>query len=573
MTVPGSPGRAAFALIFLRLLHLAAGLAVLMVLAPIAVILLSWVVEAPAMLQHLPTIRLPEIFFNTLVLVLGVGLLVTLLGVSLAWLTTACEFPGRRYLDWALVLPMAMPPYVLAFTFLGLFDVGGTVQSSLAAFLGHDLPQLNVRHPASVILVLSLALYPYVYLLVRSAFLMQGVELLEAARALGRRPAAAFLGAVLPAARPALAAGLALVMMETLADFGVVSAFNYNTFSIAIYRTWMGLYDLAAAAQLASLLLLASLLVPLLERMARRRARYTGIAAAPHRRPLPSLRGWLATFYALAVLTVGFLLPLAQLVAWAWPALSDLGERYWVLIYHSVLLAAGTTLATLLLALLLALLRHRRPTPLVHVTVSLAGIGYALPGTVLAVGLVLALGWFLQVLPTGDAPWVRFLLPGSFGILIIAYMARFLAVALAPLESGLVRVRPALTEAAQNLGASRTRILQRLYLPLLTPAAGTAFVLVFVEVMREMPATLLLRPFGWNTLAVRVFEMTSEGEWQRAAVPALVLVLVSLVPVAITLGRTMSGVGPGALRFPVLRRRPLRLSSMRRLRGSPRLLE
>ncbi len=571
MTVSGTFRRAAPASVFLRILHLTAGLAVLMVLAPIAVILLSWAVETPSLLQHLPSIRLPEILSNTLVLILGVGTLVTLLGVSLAWLTATCEFPGRRYLDWALVLPMAMPPYVLAFAFLGLFDIGGTVQNALAAFFGPGMVQLNLRNPASVVLVFSLALYPYVYLLVRSAFLMQGVELLEAARALGRRPAAAFLGTVLPAARPALAAGLALVMMETLADFGVVSVFNYNTFTTAIYRTWMGLYDLAAAAQLASLLLLVSLLVPWLERLARSRARYTSTAVAPRRRPLLGFRGWLAACYALLVLTLGFLLPLIQLGVWAWPSLSDLGERYGGLVFHSLVLAGITTLATLLLALLLALLRHRRPTPLVQLTVSLASTGYALPGTVLAVGLVLALGWLLQVLPE-DAPWVRFLLPGSFGILVVAYMARFLAVALAPLESGLVRVRPVLTEAAQNLGASRPRILRRIYLPLLTPAAGTAFALVFVEVMREMPATLLLRPFGWDTLAVRIFEMTSEGEWQRAAVPALVLVLVSLVPMALALGSTVSGAGGRAFRFPVLRWEAFRFSSMR-LRGGSRLLE
>ena len=480
--------------VFLWLLYAAAGLAVLLVLAPVAVILLSWVVEAPSLLQHLPTIRLPEVLANTAVLVLGVGILVTLLGVSLAWLTAAFEFPGRRHLDWALVLPMAMPPYVLAFAFLGLFDIGGTIQGGLAQIFGSSFQQVNLRHPASVTLVFSLALYPYVYLLVRSAFLMQGVELLEAARALGRRPAAAFLGAVLPAARPALAAGLALVIMETLADFGVVSVFNYDTFTTAIYRTWLGLYDLAAAAQLASLLLLLAFLVPGLEKLARRQARYTGTVGAVGRRQLHGLRGWLAALYALAVLTLGFLLPLLQLGIWAWPALPDLGPRYGELIFHSVLLAAVTTLLTLSLALLLALLRYRRPTPSVRLTVTLASIGYALPGTVLAVGLVLALGWLLRLLPTGDGLWVQFLLPGSFGILIVAYMARFLAAALAPLESGLTRVRPALTEVAQNLGAGRARILRRIYLPLLMPAAGTAFALVFVEVMREMPATLLLRP-------------------------------------------------------------------------------
>ena len=450
-----------------------------LVLLPLSVLLFSWSDIDTSIWAHLWQTQMPRLLGNTLTLVLGVGFGVTLLGVSLAWLTSLCEFPGRRWLDWALMLPFAIPAYVLAFVFIGLLDFAGPVQTLAREWFGSGVRFPRVRSTGGVIVVLVLVFYPYVYLLARSAFIAQGKGLMEAARVLGQSPWKAFWTVALPMARPAIGAGLALALMETLADFGAVAVFNYDTFTTAIYKTWYGFFSLTSATQLASLLLLAVMLVLYGERRARGAARPANDRARSA--VLYRLRGFkalAASGWCVLVFLCAFVVPMLQLLVWLWQrGRFDLDERYTGLILH-----------TLYLGLMAA-----------SITVAVA--------------------------------------------LLLAYLIRFMAVAFGPLESALARIRPSLPQASRSLGVGGPALFFRIYLPLLLPGTLSAALLVFVDVLKEMPATLLMRPFGWDTLSVRIFEMTSEGEWARAALPALTLVLVGLLPVILLIRRSARRVG------------------------------
>lgn len=507
-----------------------------MVLMPIAVLGLSWLGDESAVWRHLADTVLKDLILNTLLLLVGVGAGVLLLGVSLAWMVSSLDFPGRRFFDWALLLPLAVPAYVLAFVALDLLDFSGPVQGSLRQWLPF-FSGGSARQPWLVIVSLSLVFYPYVYMLARAAFMVQGRTMMEQARILGLGPYAAFWRVALPMARPAIAAGLALALMETLADFGAVAVFNYDTFTTAIYKSWYHLRTLNAAAQLASLLLLFVLVTLVLERMGRGRARFAQQGGQRmHRvRPRP-LQRWLLTGYATLVFMAAFAVPVGRLVFWvvdsAW---MDLDSRYWGLVTRTFLLGAIAAVATVVLSLLLGFVRRTRRQRLVHAAVRGATVGYAMPGSVLAVGIMLSFAAIDQWL--GATFNLRPVLLGGLLALLMAYVVRFLAVAYGPVEAAFERVRPRLVDAARTLGATPAEAVRRVYLPLLAPGVLTALLLVLIDVMKEMPATLLLRPFGWDTLAVRIYEMTTEGEWARAALPSLTLVLVGLLPVYLLMRR------------------------------------
>jgi len=522
---------------------------VLLVMMPLTVLLLSWHEVDRQIWAHLWQTQLLRLIGNTLTLVLGVGIGVTLLGVSLAWLTSLCEFPGRRWLDWALMLPFAIPAYVLAFVFVGLLDFAGPVQTLLREWFGTGIRFPRVRSTGGVITVLVLVFYPYVYLLARNAFLAQGKGLMEAARVLGLSPWQAFWRVALPMARPAIGAGLALAIMETLADFGAVSVFNFDTFTTAIYKTWYGFYSLTSATQLASLLLLAVMLVLYGERRARGAVRPAN--ERPRGKalyPLTGLQAAAATGWCVLVFTCAFVIPMLQLIVWFWQrGRFDLDERYTALILHTLYLGAMAAIITVSVALLLAFARRLAPTRVMRGGVSLANVGYALPGSMLAVAIMLAFSYLDRELVIPLSSWFggagKPLLLGSLSALLLAYLIRFMAVAYGPLENSLARIRPSLPEASRSLGVGGPRLFFTVYLPLLVPGALSAALLVFVDVLKEMPATLLMRPFGWDTLSVRVFEMTSEGEWARAALPALTLVLVGLLPVIGLIRRSARRIG------------------------------
>jgi iron(III) transport system permease protein len=489
---------------------------------------------------HLWRTQLVSLVLNTLFLLAGVGAGTLVVGTGLAWLVVHYRFPGRSVLEWALILPLAVPAYVVGFAFLGFLDYAGPLQSALRERLGASFRLPDLRSYLGVVAMMTLAFYPYVYLLARAAFAEQGSSAIETARTLGRSRWAAFLHVTIPMARPSLAAGVALAMMEALADFGTVAVFGYRTLTEAIYRVWYGMFDRLAATQLASLLLLFALGLILLERRSRGRARFTQGArrgTAVSRVPLHGWRAAAATTACAAVLGLAFALPVGQLAWWAAGAVADkqVAPDFAALLGRTGALAATTAIAACSLAVVLGYAGRLHPTPAVRVSSQLASMGYALPGAMIAVGVLLPLAWLDHrigpVVERAVGGPVGLLLTGSAFGLILAYVVRFLAVALQTVEASLTKISPSLDDAARSLGTRTAATLRRVHLPMIRGGILTAFALVFVETMKEMPATLLLRPFGLNTLAVDIWERTSEAMWREAAVPALTLVAVGLLPV------------------------------------------
>lgn len=524
---------------------------------PIVTVLASLARPAWDVWAHLWQTQLAELLASTVLLLAAVGAGTLALGTLLAWLVVHHEFPGRRHFEWALVLPLAMPAYVIGFTFLGIFEFAGPVQTALRGALGAGLRLPEPRSFPGVAACMVLVFYPYVYLLARAAFEGQSTAMLETARSLGRSRGRAFVEVTLPLARPWLAAGTALAMMEALADVGTVSTFGYRTLTEGVYRVWYGLFDRQAAAQLASVLLLVALGLLAVERLSRGRARFTRVqrgAGRVERVRLAGSRAAAAAAACGAVLGAAFLLPVGQLALWAGRSLAEgsLARGFGRLLATTLGLAGLAAAVTTALAVLLAYAVRLRPAPAVRHSARLASMGYALPGSVIAVGVLLPLAW----LDHAAADLVEALLgrpaglwlTGSAAGLLFAYAVRFLAVSYQTVEAGLTAIAPSLDDAARSLGAGLGGTLRRVHLPLLRGGLATAVVLVFVETMKEMPATLLLRPFGLATLAVEVWERTSEAMWQEAAAPALAIVLAGLVPVVIAI--RWSSRGPGGAPGP-----------------------
>ncbi len=517
-----------------------------LVLVPVGTVVSFFFTPADDVWRHLVETTLVDLLVNTFWLVLGVASGTALLGVSLAWFTAVCEFPGRGFLSWALLLPFAIPAYVTAFVMLGLFDYIGPVQTALRAWSGSDLVWFpNVRGRWGVILVMVLAFYPYVYLLARNAFLTQGKRSLEAAQSLGFNRVEGFFKLALPMARPWIAGGLMLALMETLADFGTVAVFNYDTFTTAIYKAWFAMFSLSAASQLASLLIVIIFALIIIEQQLRSRIRYAEARqSAPAERIL--LKGWQAwsvAGFATLTLFFAFLLPVAQLFFWASHVFSqDFDERYLEFLWHSLLLSGLAVLLTCSVALLLAYAARHQPDAATRAAVRISTIGYALPGTVLAVGIFIPVTWLDNLL--GNLAFRIFhidgglLLQGTLLTMLAAYMTRFLAVGHSPIDSAMQRITGNIDEAAMGLGVSGWAALHRIYLPMLKGGLFTAATLVFVDVMKEMPITLMTRPFGWDTLAVRIFELTTEGQWEQAALPAMTLILAGLLPMMFFMRQT-----------------------------------
>jgi iron(III) transport system permease protein len=495
--------------------------------------------------NHLLGTVLPEYAATTLRLCLGVAAGTAVLGAVTAWLIAAHEFPGKRTLEWALLLPLAVPTYVLSYAYTDLLQPAGTVQSWLRAAFGlpHGgswLPEIRSLGGAAGLF--SLAFSPYVYLLARTAFLERAAGLQEAAQALGLGGWAAFLRISLPLARPAVAAGVALAVMETLADFGAVSYFGVQTFTVGIYRAWYTLDDRAAAAQLAAALLGVVALVLCAERLTRGRARYA--AACGHGRSCPRrrLRGLraAAAFLACALpVTFGFLVPTGMLLAllaresgFPFPP-----ERFWLLVRNSVLASGLSAVAAVFLAVVLSYNVRCSTKPLARAVSRLAGLGYALPGTVIGVGILIPVTRLDHLL--ADLMLAHFavdpglVLTGSIAALVYAYLVRYSAVALQAVEAGLSRITPSLDDAARGLGAGQAEALRRVHLPLLRGSLLSAGLLVFVEVMKELPATLVMRPFNFDTLATQAFIFASDERLAELAAPSLAIVAVGLVPTAL----------------------------------------
>ena len=497
---------------------------------------------------HLWDTVLANYVVNSLILMVGVGALTLILGVPAAWYTAVCEFPGRRLFIWLLPLPLAFPAYIIAYTYTGLLDYPGPVQSFIrdAAGWGRgDYWFPPIRSLGGAIVMLGLVLYPYVFLLARAAFLERSAATLEVSRTLGYGVRRSFFRLAIPLARPAIATGVSLALMETLADYGTVEYFGVSTFTTGIFRTFYGFDDITAASQLSAALLFFVVLLIVLERYSRRKARYDagGPARNEHR---IRLRGgqaaWAWVSCGLPVV-LGFVLPGAVLLKWAVGDADWGGSSFLILIWNSFYLAALAAVIAVACALVLAYARRNRDTKLVRASVGVSGLGYAIPGAIVAIGVIVPLAWLdhrlIDLAKSLTGAQIGLVLSGSIVALLFAYTVRFLAISLGAVQNGLDKIKPSLDYATRSLGRRPIQVLAEIHVPLMRSTVLTALLIVFVDVMKELPATLILRPFDFNTLAVRAYELASDERLADAAAPSIMIVLVGVVPV-ILLSRTIS---------------------------------
>jgi len=485
--------------------------------------------------------NLGDMVLATVLLMLGVGLGTVVIGCGLAWLVTAYTFPLRNVFVWLLVLPLAMPAYILGFVFLSTFDAAGPVQAWLRGLFG-DGVQVSLSTLPGCIVVMSLTLYPYVYLLARAAFAEQAPTTYDAARTLGASRSRAFFRVLLPLARPSLAAGLALVMMEVLTDFATVQYFGVQTVSYGVYTTWTGRYDFASAAQLASLVMLFAVAVMAGERLMRGRARFTqkgGHGTGLQPEPLTGPRGWLAAGACAAALALGFFVPVGRLAWWAWDhARGDgppaLDAEFIDAFTNSVVVATLAAVVCVGLALLIGHALRLGGGRTVRSAAQLTTFGYAVPGAVIAIGTLLLFAYLDDGLEAAGVPGgTGLLVTGSVVGILFAYAVRFLGPAFQAVEASYAKVSPSLTQSAMSLGAGPFRILGRVHAPLVRPGIAVALVLVTIDAIKELPLVLILRPFGFTTVSVWVYQLAKENLWGLAALPALVIVGLAVVPVFI----------------------------------------
>jgi iron(III) transport system permease protein len=515
----------------------------LLVSVPILAVASSLFTGSGQVWQHLIDTVLADYVITSFWLLLGVGAGVFILGVGTAWLVTMCRFPGDRWFEWALLLPLAAPAYLLAYTYTSMLDYFGPVQTFLRTIFGWDevgdywFP--NVRSLPGGIAMLILVLYPYVYLLARVGFLEQSVCTVEASRSLGCNPWRSFFTVALPLARPSIVAGVALALMETLNDFGTVQYFGINAFTTGIYNTWFGMGDRITASQLSTVLMGFIFALVLLEQVSRRRARYYEMTNR-YRSATRYRFGWVRSLLSIVAcflpIFLGFIAPALYLLYLAiYHARETLNNDFLTLSSNSLLLATVSAAIALVIALILAYGERLNPSRLLKTSVRFAAMGYAIPGIVIAVGILIPIGRLDNLL----AGWMKslfgieipLLLSGTIAALIFAYLVRFLAVAFGTVESSLSKIKPSLDDASRSFGYGSIATLEKVHIPLMSGGLLTASMLVFVDVMKELPATLVLRPFNFDTLAVRVYQYASDERLVEAAAPALAIVIVGLIPV------------------------------------------
>ncbi|MDH3673279.1 MAG: iron ABC transporter permease [Gammaproteobacteria bacterium] len=510
---------------------------------PIFSVLSSIFFPASEVWQHLKSTVLAEYIRNSLVLVLGVSLGTLLLGVPTAWLCSVCQFPGRKLFSWALLLPLAFPPYIIAYTYTGLLDFAGPLQTYLRTLFDWQYGDYwfpEVRSISGAIVMFSLVLYPYVYLLARTAFAEQSASLREASHSLGMGLRETFLLIAFPLARPAIVAGLTLVIMETLADYGTVQYFGIPTFTTGIFRTWFGFGDRIAATQLASILLLTIFALILIERWTRQPERFQGQSKGTDvwSYALSGREAIFAVLFCSLPILLGFFVPGIQLVSWAIKTAPDVIDRsFFMLILNTVRLAVIAALLVVICATLLAYAKRVSKQFAIPYAVNISAMGYAVPGVVIAVGVLLPFAWLDNFV---DA-WLQMhfgistglLITGTLTALVFAHVVRFLALGLNSVEANLAKIHRSIDDVAQLLGHKTLNRFLSVHLPLIRSGVLIAGLLVFVEVIKELPATLVLRPFDFNTLAVRTFELASDERLADSASSALIIVAVGILPILI----------------------------------------
>ena len=510
----------------------------LCVALPLCVVLSFLATTSSDVWQHLVDTLLLRYISNTLLLSFYVTIGVVCIGVPTAWVIAFYRFPGRQTLSWLLLLPMAYPAYILAYTYTGVLEYAGPVLTWMRA---SDMPDwvmspfLNIRSLLGAALMLSLVLYPYVYLLARAAFLQQSANLMEAGYTLGQSRLSVFRRVVIPMARPAIAAGALLAIMETVADFGTVQFFGVQTFTTGIIRTYYGFGDTPGAAQLSSVLLGFVAILVILERHSRNRIRYYSDQmrrldqAAQH---LTGFSAFAAQVLCALPILFGFLIPTTLLVNWT--IFDAQLQSLWQLAWNSFALAGGSSFLIVGVALLIAYANRLFPTRSLSYMTTFIGLGYALPGVVVAIGILIPFGIFdawISELLTSWAVKPQLWLSGTLFAVIFAYLVRFLAVANGNVFSGLSRIRPSIDQSGRLLGLSQTGVLTRIHIPLMQGSVLTAILVCFVDILKELPATLILRPFDFNTLAVRAYELAGQERLLDASPASLCIVLVGLVPV------------------------------------------
>ncbi len=487
---------------------------------------------------------LPSAAANTAILLAGVGLVTCVVGVGTAWLVATASFPGRRFFDWALLLPLAIPTYILAYAYLDIVHPLGPIQSALRTILGLSNPRSlwfpEIRSMGGAIFLLGFVLYPYVYLAARASFLMQSATALEAARMLGAGRLKTLLRIALPLARPAIVVGVTLALLEALNDIGATEFLGVRTLTIAIYSTWLNRSSLPGAAQISLFMLALVTVLFLLERWARRNQRFSGGGKRAQPPALAELHGIkaLLAFAACAMpFVIGFLVPFLYLADQAARKLAadGLSLMIWRETINTMLYAGMATLVTLAIGLALAFALRTDRSGLAGPASRMASIGYAIPGTVLAVGLLWPLAAFDNTVDGAMREWFGFstglLLSGSGVALVLAYTIRFLAMSINGVEAGYAKISGNVDHAARSLGESAFGTLRRIHLPMLRPALGAAAILVFVDCMKELPATLMLRPFGVETLATHIYAEAVRGTYEDGSVAAILIVLAGLIPV------------------------------------------
>ena len=524
--------------------QLIALLIALLVMLPVLALIGFAMQGSPGLWPHLFRNVLASALGQTVILLSGVGLIVASIGTVTAWLIAGFDFPGRRILGWALLLPLAVPTYIIAYAYLDILHPIGPVQSLLRGLLGYDSPRdfrlPDIRSMTGCILLLGFVLYPYVYLPVRALFATQAANLLEASRTLGAGPMRVFCQIVLPLARPAIAAGMALALMETLNDIGAAEFLGVRTLTVSVYSTWLNRTDLPGAAQIAIVMLMIVVSLVLFERWARKGQRYAGTA----RRHLPlarvRLRGIAAitatTLCALPVL-IGFIAPASYLIHQAWRRYSYNGipPRIWSEALQTATLALIATIIAVGLGLLIAAATRLYSGKVTRMAVRISTLGYAVPGTILAIGLLPVIIFADRQISAGlglfmaSAP--QLILLGSGAALIYAYVARFLAIAAGGIEAGMTRVPQSMDHAARSLGQSPTGVFRHIHIPLSRASMIGAGLLIFVDCVKELPATLLLRPLNVETLATHLYGEAARGTYEDASIAALMIVLIGMVPV------------------------------------------